>query len=58
MPTASDDLEVEDRVEVPADLRQHRVERIGLRKVARESVEDEPVGRIVLRQPLADQRRR
>ena len=37
---------------------QHLVERLGLDEVAREPVEDEPADRIVLREPVADQRDR
>ena len=48
------EVEEEDHVEPAADLAQHLVERLGLREVAREAVEDEPVERVVLGQPLAD----
>jgi hypothetical protein len=43
-----------DRGERLPDFRQHRVERVGLREVARETVEDVPGGGIRLREAFAD----
>ena len=52
------EIEEEHCVERPADRVEHLVELLGLNEVARESVEDEPTARIVLREPVADQRDR
>ena len=49
------DVEEEDRVEAPADPGQHRVERFGLREVAREPVEHETAFGVRLGEALADQ---
>src|SRR5919197_32729 len=48
-------LELEDEVELPVDLPQHRVQRLGLDEGAREAVEDEAVLRVRGREPVADQ---
>ena len=52
------DVEEEDRVEPAADAAEHRVERLGLREVAREAVEHEPVARVVAAEALLDHRDR
>ena len=51
-------LEQEHGRERPVDLLEHRVERLGLRDVAREAVEHEAVLRVVLGEPVADERDR
>ena len=50
------ELELEDDVEVAADLAQHLLERLGLRHRAREAVEHEALARVLVAEPLADQR--
>ena len=52
------DVEEEDRVEPAADAAEHRVERLRLREVAREAVEDEALARIVAPEALLDHRDR
>ena len=52
------EIEEQHRVERPSDRAQHLVERLGLDEVARKPVQDEPTDRVVLREPVADQRDR
>src|SRR6478672_6280842 len=49
------DLEVEDDVELAAELAQEPVERLRLGHRAREAVEDEAADRVAAREPVADQ---
>jgi hypothetical protein len=50
------EVEEEDRIETPPDLREHRVQRLGLVQITRESVEHEACRGIGLREALADER--
>ena len=51
-------VEEQDRVQAPADPAEHRVQRLGLREVAREAVEHEPALGVRLREALLDHRDR
>ena len=52
------EVEEEDGVERPRDVREHLVERFRLREVAREAVEHEPGAGIGCGEPFSDQRAR